>query len=367
MADSSQKPKRFQVPTKQPGKLTRSIPFDNLRTLPQAHPMEELLGLQTSIPLSSPPSDSGPPPGSSPPLENSPPPDSGPSLDSGPLPENSPPSGSGPPRRSGPTKKPTSALQISGPLPDGGPLLDGGPPASSLLNSLPGVAGHLQWYNEMTDHLLPRLTPIEQAVYMQLYRLTWGFDRPTCIINFPRLGERSGMSENGARLATKGLVSKGLVRKKGMIFGSNREQGIEWEVFEPPARKKHRATRRSGPPPNDGPPPDGPMKEHVVLSETNTRTQTQPGASVGSRFSLEECRRFADHLKATGQGITNPGGYATNIYRSGEADALVEAFMNSVRPADINQCPDCRGMGVYYPNGIGQGPVVKCKHERLRP
>jgi len=353
MADSSNKPKRFQVSTKQPGKLTRSIPFDNLRTLPQAHPMEELLGLPANTPAISQSPDSGSP------------------LDGGPPLESGPPSNNRPPRRSGPTKNQVVALQNGGPPPESGPPPDSGPPVASVLNSLPGVDGHLQWYNELTDYLFARLTPNEQAVYMQLYRLTWGFDRARCIINFPRLGERSGMSENGARLATKGLITKGLVRKISMIFGSNREQGIEWEVYEPPARQRHRATRRggptgkSGPPSSDGPPPGVAMKD-IESKIEQPHTQTEAGVSVGSRFSLEACRRYADHLKTTGQGITNPGGYATKIFRSGEADTLIEAFLNQTRSVDINQCPDCRGMGVYYPNGIGNGPVVKCKHPKLK-
>jgi hypothetical protein len=46
---------------------------------------------------------------------------------------------------------------------------------------------------------------------------------------------------------------------------------------------------------------------------------------VGSKFTLEECRRFAESLRA--EGIQNPGGYATIIHRSGEADDRVEAFL----------------------------------------
>jgi hypothetical protein len=86
---------------------------------------------------------------------------------------------------------------------------------------------------------------------------------------------------------------------------------------------------------------------------------------VGSRFSFQDCRLYADHLKTTG-GITNPGGYATVIFRSGEADALIEDFLNPARAPDVNQCPQCRGMGVYYPLGIGIGSAAKCKHEMLQ-
>lgn len=81
----------------------------------------------------------------------------------------------------------------------------------------------------------------------------------------------------------------------------------------------------------------------------------------GSRFSLRQCKAFAESLKS----LTNPGGYATVIYRSGEADALIDEFLNSRAKPDVSQCPQCKGMGMYYPNGIGNGPVVKCRHPDL--
>ena len=106
----------------------------------------------------------------------------------------------------------------------------------------------------------------------------------------------------------------------------------------------------------------------------NTHTQQQPvrvcveseNSKTGSRFSAHECRQYAEHLKATGSGITNPGGYATIIHRSGEADSLIEEFLNPAKAIDVNKCPDCEGRGMYYPNGIGIGPVVKCRHEKLK-
>ena len=86
-----------------------------------------------------------------------------------------------------------------------------------------------------------------------------------------------------------------------------------------------------------------------------------------SRFSLDECRRYANHLNKTGQGITNPGGYATTIHRTGEADELIEKFLHPPVPSasvDASQCPDCRGTGWWYPKGPEMG-VARCKHERL--
>lgn len=90
-----------------------------------------------------------------------------------------------------------------------------------------------------------------------------------------------------------------------------------------------------------------------------------------SKYSLEDCRRYADHLHATGQGITNPGGFARVIYRSGEYDAAIEVFQRGLIPAetaaiDTSHCPLCRGNGVRYadPNDFSKG-MLKCTREPL--
>lgn len=106
--------------------------------------------------------------------------------------------------------------------------------------------------------------------------------------------------------------------------------------------------------------------------DTDEDTPTQNGRAaqsvgVGSKFSLEECLRYAEHLHKTGQGITNPGGFAMSVYRSGIADSLIEEFLRPAeekKPANISRCPDCKGSGVYYPEGFEKG-VAKCKHARL--
>jgi hypothetical protein len=97
--------------------------------------------------------------------------------------------------------------------------------------------------------------------------------------------------------------------------------------------------------------------------------QARENNIVGSRYSLEECRRYADHLQRTGQGITNPGGYATTIYRTGEADALIENFLNpeTSETQDISKCPDCRGSNFIYidPTNPDRG-VRPCRHSGLK-
>ena len=297
----------------------------------------------------------------SPSSDKGPSPNEGPALNKGPL------RGKGPALKDGPSPDNQLALQNDGPLPgEGLSFGEGLPPDFSLLNSLPDVEGFVFWFHQLTDYLCPQLSPPDQAIYLQLYRLSWGFGRSRCIIGFPKLAARANMSESGARLSTKRLAQKGLIKDVGMIFGKNREQGIEWEVFEPPALARFRASRNKGPLRGDGPSPNNGPSPPAPIKEINTQiktTQTQPGVRALSRFTLEECRKYADHLKATGQGITNPGGYATTIHRTGEADDLIDEWL---RPAlDIDQCPDCKGQGVYYPDGFDKG-AKKCRHEKLR-
>jgi hypothetical protein len=87
------------------------------------------------------------------------------------------------------------------------------------------------------------------------------------------------------------------------------------------------------------------LNNHAVKNQENQpHTQTtealaspSPGdGCVLSKFSSEECRRYADHLHKTGQGITNPGGFAVKIRRTGECDAQIAAFLGAVQePAEV--------------------------------
>jgi DNA-binding Lrp family transcriptional regulator len=228
-----------------------------------------------------------------------------------------------------------------------------------LMSSLPDVKGYLRLHFQILDHLYPQLDPFERAVHETLYRLTWGFSRETCTISYQRIAERTNMSPKSAQRAVGKLEGKGLIRKVGQVIGYQKEQGIEFSVVPAPrlALESRQVTQSRLVRETD-------MIDSVL--QTNN-TQTQVGVSVGSRFSLEECRRFADHLKATNQGITNPGGYATKIFRSGEADELIEAFMNPPVKIDPNQCPDCSGSNFIYidPSNRDRG-VKPCKHERLK-
>jgi hypothetical protein len=99
----------------------------------------------------------------------------------------------------------------------------------NLLDAIPEVRGHTQLPHRYTDHLPRWLSADEQAVYIQLYRLSWGWGNEVCFISNPKLSERSGVPETSMRRAVKKLIGKGLIEKTDRRFGGA-EQGIEYRV-----------------------------------------------------------------------------------------------------------------------------------------
>jgi hypothetical protein len=243
------------------------------------------------------------------------------------------------------------------------------PAFTSLMDSLAETAGFTKLHHQVVDHLYCQLSPKEQIIHIQLYRLSWGRGRPNCFISLPKLARRSNLSPRSTSDAVSLLESKGLIRKGALIAGKGKEQGIEYWVTPAPALVKTASLAfpasqaRSASPAESGGGIE--YKEEAIHEEP---TQTQICVGVGSRFTLEECRRYAKHLQRTGQGITNPGGFATTIHRTGEADTLVEVFLNPQQQRlDIRRCPDCQGQGFKVIEKDGREGAVRCRHERLEP
>ncbi len=64
----------------------------------------------------------------------------------------------------------------------------------------------------------------------------------------------------------------------------------------------------------------------LALARHAPRTSSTASMYGRSEFSLEVCLEFAEYLHQTGKGITNPGGYAVAIHRSGAADAMIKKY-----------------------------------------
>jgi hypothetical protein len=235
----------------------------------------------------------------------------------------------------------------------------------SLMDSLPESAGFTKLHHQVVDYLYSQLSAKEQIVHLQLYRLSWGTGHSNCFISLPKLARRSNLSQRSAAEATALLEIKGLIRKGAVVVGKGKDQGIEYWVT--PARSLAKSASLANPASH------APVARHAEteqrieykeeIHEEHTHKETRVG--VSSRFTLAECRRFADHLRKTGQGIANPGGYATTIHRTGEADTLIEAFLHPPPTRDLSHCPECSGQGYRLVIRDGQEGVVKCRHDRL--
>lgn len=149
------------------------------------------------------------------------------------------------------------------------------------------------------------------------------------------------MSMRSAQRAADKLVGKGLVRKSRFIIGNKKEQGIEWWVVPVP-RQVLEASLAS----------ETSLVPQATIKDTNTQKDISTQTGVRSRFSLDQCRAYAESMK--GQGIKNPGGYAVAIYRSGEADALIAMMPDACQTCSGKSriwnettglfdipCPDC--------------------------
>jgi hypothetical protein len=222
--------------------------------------------------------------------------------------------------------------------------------------------GHTQIINHLLDDILPTLDPPDQVILLRLYRLTRGYRKATCTVSRQKLIAKTRVKKTRLLQGLSTLEDRGYIRRLAddtansdiALRGMNIEMLIEGSE---PVRSANPSTLRTRP-------PDEPNK----LNTQKENTQTQEGVRGGSKFGIEECRRYADHLRSTGQGINNPGGYATTIHRTGEADALIEIYLNPAADTarvDASGCPDCQGSGFYYPGGTSGG-VAKCKHERLK-
>jgi hypothetical protein len=173
--------------------------------------------------------------------------------------------------------------------------------AVNLWSSLPQVEGHLRLPNIIIDHLYQLLDLQERSVYEQLYRLSHGYGKPTCRIGYPQLAVRSGMGRTAVIQTVERLLKKGLIARVITSLGGRKEQGSEYWVSAPGS------------------------------SAPDSSAAGSPGAEPNKIKALKETSKKvgASHQKR-----------------------------------DYSDCPDCQGVGMWYPEGFGKG-VAKCLHLKL--
>jgi hypothetical protein len=227
---------------------------------------------------------------------------------------------------------------------------------------------HLRIPNELLDRVFPTLMPSDQSVLLRLYRLTRGFHNDTIKVSMGKLAIACHLSSRQVTTCVQRLERRKLIEKVSVDWSNKNqaERGVVIKILLPAVPRE----KISAPAKSSRAEKSTAAEENAAIKDLNTKetnTQTQQSVSGASRFSLEECRRYADHLKTTGQGITNPGGYATKVFRSGEADAFIEAFLTPSMQIDIDKCQECGGIGFIYidPSNHDRG-VRPCKHDSLK-
>jgi hypothetical protein len=230
------------------------------------------------------------------------------------------------------------------------------------------VRGHLRVPNEVIYNILPTLKPSEAIVLLRLYALSHGFQKNTCTVSLDKLASGCNLSRTQTRVCVRNLERKKLIKGQGTDNTNSQKElrGLHFEVRLPSATRAEIAPHTKSAPRAE----ITPNKEKTIKETTQTQDEPVVSVRAASKFTIEECRKYAQHLQATGQGINNPGGYATTIHRTGEADMLIESFLHPEAPSppsnlDTSRCPDCHGSRFYYPKGV-EGGVARCKHEQLR-
>jgi DNA-binding Lrp family transcriptional regulator len=229
---------------------------------------------------------------------------------------------------------------------------------SQLIDQAPVINNWTAWPNEVFDKVLPHLKPQDQVVLLRLYRLSRGFKSDTCLVTINKLASSCNISGREVYRSIERLEAKGLVKRISVDFNNKNlhERGTTFKVYLPIVTTARQTGGNKQSPPVKQSPADH-MSDIKYINTKDTLTNTSGRTSnaspsqedikrnvtvgVSSRFNLEDCQRYAQHLHKTGQGITNPGGYATTIYRTGEADELIKKFLHPPAPpasVDASQC-----------------------------
>lgn len=164
--------------------------------------------------------------------------------------------------------------------------------------------GSLHLPNSYVDDLCPHIDPAEQAVYMQLYRLSWGYGNPSCRISLPNLAKRAGMKPTATHQAVKRLEQKGMLEKRAIVLGKGKEQGVEFWLSLPAS-----------------------LAESIRLARSARLAESEP---------IKE----------------------KNIKKDSKGEKASPNFQN---------CPDCSGTGFHYVDESDRSKgVEKCSHSKLR-
>jgi len=89
----------------------------------------------------------------------------------------------------------------------------------ATVERFPAVKGKLRVPNTINFSVLPTLNPFARAVYYQLFLLSHGFRRDTCIVGLAKLAKSVLMSQRKVQDTVAYLEKRALIRRVGSVLG----------------------------------------------------------------------------------------------------------------------------------------------------
>jgi hypothetical protein len=184
-----------------------------------------------------------------------------------------------------------SRLPVSSSLPVSSNL-----PGNSLWRSIEPARGYTRVPNVIYDALFRLLDNSEQAIYTQLYRLSWGHGKDTCNIGLDGLKDRSNLGKATTQRAIERLEEKGLIEKTGYTFGRGKEQGTQYRLSLPEWMVELIRLPKTSSLPNASRLPD---------SSRLPKTSTNKDLKENKDKNTEAFKRIIEHFRSSRAGDPN--------------------------------------------------------------
>lgn len=213
------------------------------------------------------------------------------------------------------------------------------------------VKGELRVPNTINFSLFPTLEPFARAVYYQLFLLSHGFQRDTCIIGCSKLAKSVVMSKRKLQETITYLEKRGLIKRLRSILGGP-SKGNVYRVFLPATATASGATvARDATVAGDATvAPDATMAPHATVAQCATN-KYDDDLKIKSSSNSERHRQSAEFVE-NHSGAAAPRERKDN---SDEAFLLVRATYEKATGNRWNKADS----EVYQQNGIGKVSTEK--------
>src|ERR1700755_3495445 len=172
-------------------------------------------------------------------------------------------------------------------------------PATWIPDLIDTGRGYFPVYNDVTDRLIQdlKLDVYEQSILLKMYRESRGWKSDECEISHAAIVRSCNISKSQSQRTLAKLSARGLIVNLGRSKSGperNRFRVLPGVPVIPHKNIFREDISREG---DDISPENTVVGQDIFSGDTNKNinkeslnTHTQPGVSVGSKFSLEECK-----------------------------------------------------------------------------